>query len=312
MLVAQEDLQKTLQVVQFRHWIALMTLSILVIAALCWSVVGRIPTFVEGRAIVFDPERMILIRSELDTHVVSVAVNTGGDVAQGSELIVLGHADLESTLAEKELIVREIESFPRRDGDACSEGLRLRLLNEKADIQRIKNQLLKSVITAPVAGRVVSLAVEEGMEVKPGTVLMWIEQSRDRHEPQSIYGVIPFEEGAQVAVGMKAKVELDSADVKQYGYLLGVVEAVLPYLTSVQQSPLRILPIPKLNELFTSNQAFVIVKIRPTSLSTTASSYAWTSRNGPPFAIAEGTLGRVDVILGEKRPLSILIPGMEW
>jgi len=136
-----------------------------------------------------------------------------------------------------------------------------------------------------------------------------IEGTKNAQESPYIFGVMPFSTGEQIREGMKVKVALASIDVKKYGYLLGVVDEVFPYFLSFEQSPLHQLSSKELIAfLFPPQQPFVMIKIRPTPNPHTFTGYEWSTKQGPPFPIIEGSVGTVAVILEEAKPLSFFLP----
>ena len=40
----------------------------------------------------------------------------------------------------------------------------------------------------------------------------------------------------------------------------------------------------------------------------TPSGFQWSSHGGPPFTLSAGTLTSADVVLGEQRPLGLVLP----
>ncbi len=107
---------------------------------------------------------------------------------------------------------------------------------------------------------------------------------------------------------MTVKLALASADVKKYGYLLGTVKEVFPYLLSLEHGPLRMIPSNELQQYISQQKAFVIIRIEPLKDPSTISGYKWTTKNGPPFPLLEGTIADLEVIIEERRPISFLIP----
>lgn len=127
---------------------------------------------------------------------------------------------------------------------------------------------------------------------------------------KEIYGLVPFEAGAEIRKGMAVQISLASADVKKYGYLQGTVKEVFPYLEPVQE-PLSKLPLKEIQEYISLQRPYVIFTIEPIKDPNTATGYRWTTKLGPPFPITERTIGNVQVVIDKKRPISYLIPGIQ-
>jgi len=312
-LSSLEELQERLVIVSFKSWVALGILASLLLAAILWSVVAKIPVQATGKAILFDPEKIYLVRSQMEGRA-ELKVKTGSEVSQGEPIAFLHNFELEALIHQQKLLIKELEDYLEQlEGSSSAERATVEtqhheLVIEKAKLEGYESMLEKATVCAPFSGTVVSMNIKEGDVVSPGTVLFSLQHPRDPQEPQSIYGIIPFESGAQIQVGMQAMVDLASVDVAKYGHLMGVVKEVFPYLTSLEQSPLKMIPGTELQEYFGTHESFVIIKIVPLSDPNTYTKYLWTTKLGPSFPLLEGTRGTVKIILSEKRPISFLIP----
>jgi hypothetical protein len=311
-LTSPDQLNQRLLVVTFRGWIALLCMVFLVIAILIWSFWGQIPVIVEGRGIVFDPEKTILVRSEIDGTVSEVYVNSGDQVDPGAELMSLKSPLIAQQLFEKQILATSLEDFLEKNTGLPSEekeAIRKQILQVKADIEGLRFLKAKETIVAPNRGTIINLNTPIEGAVSTGTMLAWMVAPRGALEKQKICAIFPLESGEMIKEKMEAEIALASVNGEKYGQLFGTVTKVYPFITSLEQGPLRNLPVKGLHDYLTQgSQRGVIIEILPDSDPHTFTGYRWSSQNGPPFPITEGSVGVVKVVIETKKPISYLIP----
>lgn len=117
---------------------------------------------------------------------------------------------------------------------------------------------------------------------------------------------LPADEAALLRPGMPARLSFANASPQEYGYLVGTVDSVgaipmdLAALTEKVHNA-------NLAQALSAAGDPVEVAIRLTA-SETPSGYAWTSARGPDFELMAGTPAVAEIIVDEKRPLSIVLP----
>lgn len=310
-LTSPEELQERLTIVSFKNWIALGVLAILLLCVILWSIFGKIPVIAEGKAIVFDTDRISFIYSEMSGSVVDLKVKQGEDVTGNQVLAVLGNSAIESEIREKKILITKLESYlgqSNGENSAQVEDRQIQLLMEQARLETLQFAMDQSIIKAPGPGKIIDVEIVKGERVEPGKVLMWLQAPAKPDQKINIYGILPFEDGSRIRAGMSVKVALSSIPLTQYGYLLGTVKEVFPYLTPLEPGPLTMFPSEELQAYVSHQKAFVIIKIEPLTDPKNPTHYQWTSTETPPYPIAEGVKGTVKVTLDIKRPISFLIP----
>ena len=129
------------------------------------------------------------------------------------------------------------------------------------------------------------------------------------NSPPSVMGFVPLFSGEQVRPGMRALVTLDAIDSAVYGMMEGVVTKVYPYPVSAQDELLDPIPSSRLREYLTQGEIpILLILIEPVADSQTPSGLRWTSKQGPFGTITDGSVGQVDVVLKQVRPISYVIP----
>ena len=172
------------------------------------------------------------------------------------------------------------------------------------NIEQIRDRLEKGTqVLAPNRGRVVSLLVDPGQEVRQGMPVLYIEAA---DQPLQAVAFIPLQ-GARIHPGMTALMSPEGITWEEYGYMLGEV-------VSVTQGPAnpdsmnRILRNSQLIQQFTASGSVYEMHIRLKLDPKTASGFAWTSRQGPSIKFGSGTLLQVQIPVQERRPVELVIP----
>jgi len=163
-------------------------------------------------------------------------------------------------------------------------------------------------VTSPYSGKVISRLLDPGQEVHQGAAVLYIELTE---QPLQAVVYIPLQ-GARIRPGMTAQMSPEGITWEEYGYMLGVVEAVNQG-PSNPEAMNRILRNQTLIQQFTASGGVYEVRVRLLVDSATPSGFKWTSRQGPPMKIGSGILLRVQIPVIEKRPISLVIPTVrEW
>jgi HlyD family secretion protein len=121
-LQSPERLDELLVGVDPQQRLLLVTCSILVVAALVWSVVGRVPERVEGRGALLHPRHVVPFQATGAGRVLAIRAAPGVAVEKGDVLIVVAEPELEQQLAlEKEKLAKlegHTRTVARLRGDA--------------------------------------------------------------------------------------------------------------------------------------------------------------------------------------------------
>ncbi len=100
-LSSPERLDQLMQVVSLKSWLPLTTLGSLVVAAVIWSIFGRIPITVGGRGVVIYPHQVVSIQTPNSGQLLSLNVKVGDVVTQGQVLGTINQAQLNKELQQQ-------------------------------------------------------------------------------------------------------------------------------------------------------------------------------------------------------------------
>jgi HlyD family secretion protein len=107
-LASPEQLDELIVVVEPRRWVALAAMLGLLLLALVWSIVGRLPSTVGGKGILLRTGGVQDVVSTAGGQVVSLRVDVGDLVEVGTVVAVLAQPDLEKELESEKAQLAEL------------------------------------------------------------------------------------------------------------------------------------------------------------------------------------------------------------
>lgn len=108
-LTSPEGLDRPWSLVPMRAWLSLATLSVLIGAAIAWSIVGRIPETVTGAGVLINPGRVRSLQASYGGQIVELPVRVGQHVEQDGVLAVVNQSELKQSLVQAKLRLKELE-----------------------------------------------------------------------------------------------------------------------------------------------------------------------------------------------------------
>ncbi len=182
------------------------------------------------------------------------------------------------------------------------------------DLESTLNELeakykLNSEIRLPYTGKVVELMVDAGSIVRPGTYILSVEREDTEHLLEAIIYVSP-NEGKKIKAGMEAKISPSTAEVEKFGFMKGRVIQVSEY-PATAEGMTNTLGNKELVASFFGGLPPIAVRVGLELDEETPSGFAWTSGTGPETEIKSGTLCQTQVIIKNKRPISLVFPAFE-
>jgi hypothetical protein len=256
-LATPEELDKMIQVTNLRGWIALGGLTLIVIGALVWSILGSLPTVVKAGG--------VLIRQD------------------GIQDIVLPNGGL-------------ITNLNLQPGDQVNQG---QVIAQVKDDNGVPQPL-----TSPFTGTVLEILVSNNTPVKPQGTVVRIEQA---NKPLKSILLLSLADGKQIKPGTRVQLSPTTVQSEEFGQLLGTVSFVSQLPVSAD-SLLNQLKSPELVAALSGGAPAIEVDVTLDADPSTPSGLKWTTRNGPPFKLSNGTLCAANLVVGEQRPLDLVLP----
>jgi hypothetical protein len=130
--------------------------------------------------------------------------------------------------------------------------------------------------------------------------------------PSGIQAVLYFHpsDGQRIQSGMAASLDPVSTSRDDYGYMTGSVDSVTPYPATAAQIA-DVLQNSDLASQWTADGPLIQVFIQLDPDTATVSGYRWSSIRGAEVSVHPGTLCFGQVLLSEKTPLQLILPGSE-
>jgi hypothetical protein len=256
-LATPEELDKMIQVTNLKGWIALAGLTLVVVAALAWSILGGIPTVVKA---------------------------TGVLVRQGGIQEIQTPDD------------GQISGLSLKPGDPVKEGQFIARFNGAGGTQKD--------LTSPFSGTIIGVLVSNDTPVKAQSTVVQIEQT---DKPLKTILVMSLATGKQIKTGTKVQISPTTVRPEEHGFLLGTVS----YVSQLPVSPESLYNQLRSNELVAVLSAAgpaieVDVTLEPDAA--TVSGLKWSTEKGPPFKLSNGTLVQANLVVGEQRPIDLILP----
>jgi HlyD family secretion protein len=333
-LSTPEQLDYLMQVTTPKGWYALYAVCGLLVLLLTWSVFGRLPTTITGRAIIMPPRGVDDVYAPEAGLVREILVKEGAEVEEGEVVARLEQNDLaaKGVRSKKELELKIASSserigFLEKQVKSKREALALGLIPPsdlessssaleaaRGELQAARNQLdaggaeLKQAteVIAPKKGRIVELLATQGeLVAKGGPMMTYVPGD----EALGVVAFIP-EIGNQAKAGMDAEISPNTIKKEEFGFLRGRVNYVsdFPARTTMLYSIThnRIL-----NQDIAAAGAPYLIRMTLEKDPQTVSGFAWSSGRGPADHIKAGMMCTVRVIVRQQRPISLVIPALK-
>ena len=166
------------------------------------------------------------------------------------------------------------------------------------------NSGTESDVLSLYGGRLDSVVVEKGMLVKRGQDVAVVKSAK---KPLEAFIFVPGEQGKQLKEGMKVQVLPSTVKAEEYGYIEGKVTSVSQFPVTKDEMFL-LLENQSLVDTLRTRDAQLRVDVKLHKDPSTPSGFKWSSSNGPPFTITRGTLCTANFVLGEERPVNLVLP----
>lgn len=160
------------------------------------------------------------------------------------------------------------------------------------------------LVVAPRDGFINSLLTSEGHSVGARDTVMTLSTG---NRALDVIGFVQAQQAPRIKPGMDARIVPSTVRKAEYGAMLG-------HITFISRTPISaaevdaLLSDKQLTAFFTETGPVFLVRIAPILDPATRSGFAWTSRQGPPFAIEPGTLASVEVVTKQQAPITLVLP----
>ena len=337
-LSSPEQLDALMQITSPVGWLALLALFIILVVIVLWGIFGRIPDKIQGKGILLRGGEVLGVTSTTTGQVTQILVKSGDTVAKGQEVARISQGDflrqqalmnqerqsLRAAIEDFERQIRALEETVRKQKALVRKGLltELKLLNTQNDLAAAKQSRFQkeirlaqidseeeglkrsSRVVSSYSGRVLEIMVARGNMVHEGTNMLTLEKLSSGLESVIF---VPAFHGKKVKVGMSVHISPSTVQAEEYGFMIGKVHSVSE-LPTTPEGMLGVLQSETLVSELTGNRAHIKMVATLEADETTPSGYKWSSSKGPPLNIYSGTICTAFIMIGEKRPISYVIP----
>ncbi|MDB6036611.1 MAG: rane-fusion protein [Verrucomicrobiales bacterium] len=184
----------------------------------------------------------------------------------------------------------------------------LKINETQRHLGELQNQLeVSSKVVSAYSGRVLETLAKAGDLITSGNPLLTLELS-DSELEAVIY--VSAGEGKKVQAGMPVEVIPATFEKAEYGYMIGTVKVVSDF-PATHQAMMNVLENDSLVQKLAKAGPPTTLYATLVRTTNTISGFRWSSSEGPPNAIAAGTICTANVIVLEQRPISLVIPALK-
>lgn len=159
-------------------------------------------------------------------------------------------------------------------------------------------------LTSPFTGTILEVLVSNNTPVKRQGAVVRLEQDS---KPLKTILLMSLADGKQIKTGTRVQLSPTTVQPEEFGQLLGTVSFVSQLPVSAD-SLLNQLKSPELVAALSGNAPSIEVDVTLDTDPSTASGLKWTTQKGPPFKLTNGTLVGANLVVGEQRPLDLVLP----
>lgn len=298
-LSSPEQLDRLITVTSSRLWIALLAVASILAAAIIWGITGSISTNISAEGMLIASGGTIKICASCEGQISDIRVAAGDFIEEGEIVARINQNDLVDKITEL------TQKTVRLKETGADDNV---ILDYEQQITELKNKLAEtSIIFSQKAGRVTEVNVSIGDKVELGTsVVSIVDESKDKNNLMAVF-YVPAALGKKLKVGMITKISPSIVREEEYGCMLGRVVSVSEYPVSVKTAAHK-LGNSELAESYVGNNVCLEVLVELEVNKKTESGYQWSTEDGPPLKLENGTVCSAIVIVDTQRPIEKVFP----
>lgn len=175
-LSSPEQLDQMMRVVSPKAWLPLTTIGFLVITALTWSIFGRIPITVSGKAVLIRPRNVVPLQAVNEGQILTLNIKPGDTIKKGEILGRIDQPQLRQQLAQNKSKLNELLIQNRQTSELDNQGLVLQrnnLVKQREDlINNLKaTQKFRPVVLDKSLGSIAQRRLSLQLSLKQSRVL---------------------------------------------------------------------------------------------------------------------------------------------
>jgi HlyD family secretion protein len=180
---------------------------------------------------------------------------------------------------------------------------------KKSQLEELRVKMgVGSIVRAPISGVIQEVHVGRGDVATSGQVIATIGPAKAENAgAEEMLVLLAGPRRKRVAVGMEARVVPDGTKREEYGSMRGRVT----YVSASEVSNAHIEQIlhnAQLTQRLIGDGSALLAHVELVASKTNPSGFAWWSGSGPPYRITPGSVASLDIIIGQVRPISLVLP----
>lgn len=280
-----DPLDDPTQVTAPHEWVLLVALAATLVGAVAWAVFGTVErTLPSDGALLRSGERHTLV-SAVSGSVTEILVSVGDAVDAGTVIAHVQAPDLDWRIRMARTRIAKLEEAAAGADQATAADLREALTSARTElIELAATQAAGGLVVSPHAGEIAAVDVARGQAIAAGMPVAEVRGSGDGVLEAVLF--LPSERVQQIHLGMPARVAVTTSERVGSRLLAAEVAHV---------SPRPALPSPWLARFAGDAEPAgggYVVRL--------------TLKDEVDARVADGTLCRVEIVLGESSPLSLV------
>lgn len=270
-------------------WMGLISVAVMFLAVVIWSIFGSFTVKADGMGLIMDPAGVSKVAVVSGGTVDEIYVHPGTAVKKGD---LIAHINQPQEMAATRMAQYgpEMASSSREAANRVHEFESRRSQKEATEY-----------IYSPYDGTVDEVLVEEGSVVGNGTTVVSLRIDHGRGDLKGVL-YIPVDKGKRVSAGQTVQLAPNGVDISQTGSLLGTVRSVSQYPVT-PQSMQKNLGNEQLAQWILQTQQSAVMEVNFDLVKDPGdqSGYLWTSSVGEHKPITAGSFCTGSIII-ERRP----------
>ncbi|KYC37621.1 NHLP bacteriocin system secretion protein [Scytonema hofmannii PCC 7110] len=147
-LSSPERLDEMMRVVSRNAWIPLTTIGCLIVAAVAWSVFGRIPVTVSGQGVLIRPRNVVPFQVPSEGQILTLNIKPGQTIKRGDVIGTIDQPQLKQQLQQERSKLTELLRQNQETGNLQKQSITL----QQQNIEKQREVLLKNLRTTEEYG----------------------------------------------------------------------------------------------------------------------------------------------------------------
>jgi biotin carboxyl carrier protein len=285
-----EKLDTVLSITTPMGWIGLISVAVMLLAVVIWSIFGSFTVKANGMGLIMDSAGVAKISAMANGTMDEIYVHPGERVKKGA---LIAHVNL----AQENAATRMAQYGPEMAGSSRDVISRV----HEFDSKRYQKETAE-YIYSPYDGIADEVLVENGGIVTSGTPVISVRLDNRENDLKGIL-YIPVDKGKRVEMGQSIQLAPGGVDISQTGSLIGVVRSVSQYPATLQSMKKNLGGNEQLAQMIIQGSQGAVMEVSfdlvkdPDS----KSGYLWTSKVGEHKPVTAGSFCTGSIII-ERRP----------